>query len=78
MSALLSLALMNLMGKVRRGGYLFLWWKADHEPRHVHVLTNAGKLLGRVDLKTLRGLEDWTPSRKLQAIIKQLKRERCL
>ena len=25
------------MGKVRRGGFVFLWWKGDHPPRHVHV-----------------------------------------
>lgn len=25
------------MGKVRRGGYLFITWKGDHSPRHVHV-----------------------------------------
>jgi len=23
------------MGKVSRGGYIILWWKPDHEPRHV-------------------------------------------
>lgn len=25
------------MSKVRRGGYVFLSWKGDHGPRHVHV-----------------------------------------
>lgn len=25
------------MGKVRRGGYVFVTWKGDHSPRHVHV-----------------------------------------
>jgi hypothetical protein len=25
------------MGKVRRGGFLFITWKGDHGPRHVHV-----------------------------------------
>ncbi len=25
------------MGKLRRGGYVFLTWKGDHSPRHVHV-----------------------------------------
>lgn len=25
------------MGKVRRGGFLFITWKGDHSPRHVHV-----------------------------------------
>jgi len=25
------------VGKVRRGGYVFITWKGDHSPRHVHV-----------------------------------------
>jgi len=25
------------MGKMRRGGYVFITWKGDHPPRHVHV-----------------------------------------
>jgi len=25
------------MGKIRRGGYIFVTWKGDHPPRHVHV-----------------------------------------
>jgi hypothetical protein len=24
-------------GKYRRGGYIFITWKSDHPPRHVHV-----------------------------------------
>jgi hypothetical protein len=32
------------VGKIRRGGYLFIWWKGDHRPRHVHVHNNDGKL----------------------------------
>ena len=66
------------MGKISRGGYVILWWKADHEPRHVHVMTSRGRPLGRIDLVTLRALEGWTPSRKLLAVIKQLKEERSI
>jgi hypothetical protein len=25
------------MGRIRRGGYVFITWKGDHPPRHVHV-----------------------------------------
>jgi hypothetical protein len=25
------------MGKLRRGGFIFVTWKGDHPPRHVHV-----------------------------------------
>ena len=38
------------MGKVRRGGYIIVWWAGDHEPRHVHVNTSSGLKLGRLDI----------------------------
>ncbi len=63
------------MGRVRRGGYILFWWIADHDPRHVHVRTAKGKKLGRVNLETLEGLEDWTPPKDLVNIINELKRE---
>ena len=63
------------MGKVRRGGYIIVWWTGDHEPRHVHVKTSSGKKLGRLDITALRGLEGWLPDRKLIAVIEQLKSE---
>ena len=63
------------MGKVRRGGYILLWWIGDHEPRHIHVRTDKGKKLGRLNLATLRGLEDWTPPKDLIKIIEDLMRE---
>jgi hypothetical protein len=25
------------VGKIRRGGFVFIAWKGDHPPRHVHV-----------------------------------------
>ena len=63
------------MGKVRRGGYIIVWWTGDHEPRHVHVKTSSGKKLGRLDITALRGLEGWLPDRKLIEVIEQLKSE---
>ncbi len=32
------------MGKIRRGNLVFLSWRGDHGPRHVHVY-RAGKLI---------------------------------
>jgi hypothetical protein len=40
------------MGKLRRGGYIFIWWKADHPPRHVHLYRD-GKLVVKWDLDNL-------------------------
>jgi hypothetical protein len=61
------------MGKVRRGNYIFLTWKGDHSPRHVHVYRD-GKLVVKWDL------ENWQPmegkaSRRLLQIIKELDSE---
>lgn len=63
------------MGKVRRGGYIIIWWKGDHEPRHVHIRTSNGRKLGRINLATMQGMEGWTPDRKLVVILEELKQE---
>jgi hypothetical protein len=33
------------MGKVRRGGFVFITWKGDHPPRHVHVYRDGSLVL---------------------------------
>ena len=42
------------MGKVRRGNYVFVTWRGDHPPRHVHVYRD-GKFLLKWDL------DNWLP-----------------
>ncbi len=42
------------MGKIRRGGLVFVTWKSDHPPRHVHVYED-GRLLVKWDL------DGWKP-----------------
>lgn len=37
------------MGKIRRGGYVFITYKGDHNPRHVHVYRD-GKLVVKWNL----------------------------
>ena len=47
-------------GEVRRGGYIFITWKGDHSPRHVHVYRGR-KLVMKWDLengKTMKGKAD--------------------
>jgi len=63
------------MGKVRRGGYIIKWFIGDHPPRHVHIETTKGKLLGRLNMDTLTGMEDWQPSKELLQVIAELKKE---
>ena len=58
------------MGKIRRGGYIFITWKGDHAPRHVHVYRD-GKLVMKWDLenkKTMKG----KAARKILELIEEL------
>ena len=63
------------MGRVRRYGYFLEWYIGDHVPRHVHVYNNKGKLLGRLDIDVMVGLENWTPDKKLIKLIEELRNE---
>jgi hypothetical protein len=64
------------MGKLRRGNYVFLTWKGDHSPRHVHVYRDS-KLVVKWDL------ENWLPmkgkaTRRLLQILEELEKEGLL
>jgi hypothetical protein len=63
------------MGRVRRSGYIIEWFIGDHAPRHVHVYDSKGRFLGRLNLETLAGLEDWFPSDILVELINELRAE---
>lgn len=66
------------MGKILRSGYIIEWFIGDHRPRHVHVYTSKRKLIGRLDIDRMIGIEGWTPDRKLIKLIIDLKHEGCL
>ena len=62
-----------IVGKIRRGNYVFLCWIGDHSPRHVHVYRSS-KLVVKWDL------ENWQPmqgkaSRRILQLIKDLVNE---
>ena len=64
------------MGKIRRGGYVFLTWKGDHGPRHVHVYRDR-KLVVKWDLEhgtPMKGAAD----RKILRLIGELESEGLL
>ena len=64
------------MGKIRRGNHVFLTWKGDHGPRHVHVFRD-GKLILKWDLengKVMRGC----PTRRVLNLIQGLRAEGLL
>ena len=44
------------MPKLRRGGFIFLMWKGDHGPRHVHVY-RGGRLVLKWDLENEKAME---------------------
>lgn len=64
------------MGKIKRGGYVFITWKGDHDPRHVHVFEDGREILkwnlegsvvmkGEVSDKLRRLIEDLVREEKL-------------
>ncbi|MHC5212715.1 MAG: DUF4160 domain-containing protein [Planctomycetota bacterium] len=55
------------MTRIRRGGYLFLTWKGDHPPRHVHVF-RGGRLIVRWNLETGVPLGGMPPRRVVKLI----------
>jgi hypothetical protein len=64
------------MGKIRRGGYVFITWKGDHPPRHVHVYKDGGFVVKW-------NLEDSVPmkgqaSSRVRALILELEEEGLL
>ena len=64
------------MARIRRGGYIFVTWIADHAPRHVHVYRDA-KLVVKWDLdsdKPMRG----RATRQIPTLIEELKLEGLL
>ena len=58
------------MSKIRRGNYIFLTWKGDHSPRHVHVYRDA-RLIVKWDLENLQSMKG-NANRKLLQIIEEL------
>jgi len=61
------------MGKVRRGGYVFVTWKGDHTPRHVHVY-HDGKFIVTWDLENRKAMKGKAP-RKVVELIEELESE---
>jgi hypothetical protein len=64
------------MGKIRRGGYIFLSWKGDHGPRHVHVYRD-GKLVVKWDLENDKAMVGRATS-KILDLIRTLQKEGLL
>jgi hypothetical protein len=61
------------MGKIRRGGYVFVSWKSDHPPRHVHVY-REGRLIVKWDLDSDRPMKG-KASRAIRVLLRALEAE---
>jgi hypothetical protein len=64
------------MGKLRRGGYIFVTWKGDHAPRHVHVYRD-GKLVVKWDLDHKNAMNG-KATRRVRELIAELESEGLL
>jgi hypothetical protein len=61
------------VGKIRRGGYVFVSWIGDHAPRHVHVYRD-GTLIVKWDLENRRPMKG-EASRPILKLIEELESE---
>ena len=61
------------MGKIRRSGYVFLAWKSDHVPWHVHVYRDE-RMIVKWDMENGKAMKGSTTARIL-SIIEQLRSE---
>ena len=64
------------MGKYRRGGYVFIAWKGDHPPRHVHVYRDS-KLIVKWDLDSQKPMKG-AATRRILDLISELEAEALL
>jgi hypothetical protein len=64
------------VGKIRRGNFVFITWKGDHPPRHVHVYKD-GKLLLKWNLDDRLPMKGKATARILE-LIEQLVKEGVL
>lgn len=64
------------MGKIRRGNYVFVTWKGDHSPYHVHVYRD-GRLVVKWDLDNGQVMKG-NASAKILKLIRELQEENSL
>jgi len=64
------------MGQYRRGGYIFITWKGDHPPRHVHVYRDD-RLIVKWDLDNQKAMKG-AITRRILDLIAELESEGLL
>ena len=61
------------MSKIRRSDHVFVTWKGDHSPRHVHVYRD-GRLILKWDLEN-RSVMKGRATRRVLALVQALEAE---
>jgi len=59
------------MGRKRAGGYIFVTYKGDHLPLHVHI-EKGGMEIGRWDIENQQPMDNIEISRKLANALRLL------
>lgn len=66
----------SAVGKIRRGNFVFVTWKGDHSPRHVHVYRD-GKLVLKWNLDAQLPMSG-KPTARLLELIAELEQDGIL
>lgn len=61
------------MSKHKRAGYIFITWKGDHKPNHVHIIKNKREIC-KWDLDNNQVMEEFI-NRKMLKALKELIKE---
>ena len=64
------------MGKIRRGNYVFVTWKGDHPPHHVHVFRDERMVL-KWNLDAGVAMAG-TPTQRILKLLAELQKEGLL
>ena len=59
------------MSRKRAGGFIFVSYKGDHLPVHVHIEKN-GREIGRWDIENQRPLDNFTLTKQLRGALARL------
>ena len=63
------------MGRIRRGGYIFISWVGDHPPRHVHIYDVNANFIRRMNLETMQPMDVVKVDKGIVDIIRDLQTE---
>jgi len=63
------------MGRIRRGGYIFISWVGDHPPRHVHIYDDNANFITRMNLETMQPMDVVKVDKGIVDIIRDLQTE---